>query len=150
MKPAVFLAIAGGVVGVSNGVMAAPASPPLPELIAPLQMSDPTSYEIEMQTSLVIPADGPQATELRVWQALPTPKPWNGVGDVTSSKYGTAAQDVEFSPATGVREQLIEQQSNHVVWLLKKELEPGTPLRFTTRYTVHSVTRSVDREIAVG
>jgi hypothetical protein len=132
----VLFAAASGV----HSAVTVPAPPTdLPELVAPLDISNRTTYEIEMKTSLVIPGDK-KVDEVRIWHALPTPRAWSSPGD--GQKNGSAAQNISFFPANGAIEQRLDEKSNHVVWRRTKDLAPGTELDFTTHYTVHSAARS--------
>lgn len=132
--------------GVCSGstllVNAAPLPPGPSELQAPVQISNPTTYEIEMKTSFTVPQEGKSIDEVRIWHALPTRKPWSG--DDKSVNNLSAAQAFSFSPASGEREQRVDKESDHVVWRQKQGLTPGTELHFTTRYTVHSSARKFD------
>jgi hypothetical protein len=142
---ALFIVLSVGHGQAADAAADAPKTPQT-ELVPPLQLSNPTTFEVEMTTSLVIPNDGKKVSELRIWQAMPTLKQWSGVqGDVKS---GTAAQTLTFEPANGVQEQLPQHDSNDVVWREKRNFAPGTTLSFASHYTVHSVSRHFDADHA--
>lgn len=47
--------------------------------IPDLTVSNSRVYHVTITTELVVPKDGTKATVLRVWHALPTPRPWDGM-----------------------------------------------------------------------
>jgi len=103
---------------------------------------NPVIYTIKMTTTFVVPAGNRKIDQLRVYHALPTPRPWSN----STEEYG--ATKLSFTPMTPKIEHHEETGSNHLLWTVNRRLKPGSVLTFTTTMTVQSVERDFDRAAA--
>jgi transglutaminase-like putative cysteine protease len=101
-------------------------------------VSNPQVYEVIITSKFVVPRDGRNITGLRIWHALPTPRPWDGL-DRTSG-----ASAISFEPGSGQVQYVAHNDSQNVNWELREGLTPGQKLEFTSRFRVRSVDRTFD------
>ncbi len=101
-------------------------------------VSNPQVFEVAITTKFVAPENGEKLSELRVWHALPTARPWDGL-DRTMG-----ASSITVEPETGHVQHLSSNESQNVLWELRGGLEPGTKFEFTSRFRVRSADRDYD------
>ena len=100
-------------------------------------LSGAVDYQVQMTTTLVVPAANSSIDVLRVWHALPTPRPWS------ASKGGVGATGIQAS-AGGKQQYNQRHDSHHIYWQLAGRQTPGSRHTFTTRFTVRSLQRDFD------
>jgi transglutaminase-like putative cysteine protease len=95
-------------------------------------------YHIKMRTKVVVPSTGPQCKRIRVWQALPTTKPWSKVTSVP----GVTA--LSYVPRTGKLEMEKDGLSAHVLFDESRLFRPGEVRQFQSEFYVFSCDRDFD------
>ena len=85
-----------------------------------------------MLTSMTVPANR-KIEQVRVWHALPTPRPWFGSVEVVS-----------WSPSLGERQYSKEHDSHHVLFRNAIELASNQRITFETKFQVVSQRREFD------
>lgn len=118
---------------VSMLVLAAPPSRPAASHVPGLDLSEPVTYRVTMTTTFAVPP-GDQGVELlRVYQALPTVRPWTRTGTILGASH------LKHQPAFGkrIRE---EPDADSMFWELKSP-KAGSKHVFATEFEVASYTR---------
>jgi hypothetical protein len=95
-------------------------------------------YDVTITTSFVVPASGKPLSVLRVWHALPTPRPWDGLNRTLG------ASEFTFRPESGRIRYLAHNDSQHVFWEFAAGLSPGRKFDLASRFQVLSVDRTFD------
>jgi transglutaminase-like putative cysteine protease len=95
----------------------------------------PVIYDITMKTVFVMPKTPDEVSQIRVWHALPTVRPWTE----PSAEFG--ASDVKYSDG-GEKQYEQEQRSHHIFWNANESLKPGSQVEFTSQFTVKSFDRN--------
>lgn len=99
-----------------------------------LVVSDAVVYRVKMQTTFVVPDEKDVIDRIRVWHALPTPRPWSNTAD------GAGAFRIGQSSG-GIQQFSQRHDSHHIYWEIKGTQKPGTKHTFMTRFAVRSVQR---------
>ncbi len=102
-----------------------------------VKTSKPTTFEVEMTTTFVVPAGNDKIDQVRVYHALPTPRKWSAEG-----KHGAAK--LSFSPKSAEELTHDETDSRHLLWTLEGRQKPGTKLTFKSDMTIPSADRSLN------
>jgi hypothetical protein len=103
-----------------------------------IKISNETVYRITMTTTFVVPAGNDKISQLRVYHALPTVRPWSK----SSAKFG--ASDLSFTPKTAKQECHAATDSHYLLWTTNKTEKPGTKFTLATTMTVASVDRTLN------
>jgi transglutaminase-like putative cysteine protease len=109
---------------------------------SPIKTSDPTVYQIKMETTFVVPEGNNEIDQVRIFQALPTRRVWDPPG----ASHG--ATKVKFTP--NAAKQLVDRKtgSRYILWTVNGRQKPGTKLTLTTTMTVSSPERNFDVKAA--
>jgi transglutaminase-like putative cysteine protease len=119
-------------------LLTVPSNAPAQRLSPNVVVSNPQVYEATITSTFVAPNDPRNLTGLRVWHALPTPRPWDGLDRTLG------ASVIRFEPDTGRIQYVATNDSQNVNWEMHGELMPGQKLEFTSRFRVRSVDRTFD------
>lgn len=101
-------------------------------------VGNPVAYQVEMTTKLRMPAEAPD--EVRVWHALPTPRPWS-----KTREGEPGATKIKFHN-TGKQEFLKEKRSHHI--LFADAPKANTKVEYVTSFRVLSAAREFRPEKA--
>jgi transglutaminase-like putative cysteine protease len=113
-----------------------------------LKLGERQTISVQMKTTLTVPANL-RVTSLRVWHALPTPRPWSsgvperpGATDITFGRIGGA----------GVQEYDVPNLSHHIKWELSeaRDVVAGRPIEFVSEFKVTTADRSVVPSLLKG
>lgn len=103
-----------------------------------LGLSNYRIYSVHMDTTVKAPATGPLCTDVRVWHALPTNRPWSQM----PSPYGTLDQRAQpaaiIEPEEGNR-------ATHFLWDAKKGQSPNIEMHYISDFRVLSPDRRFDQ-----
>jgi transglutaminase-like putative cysteine protease len=103
-----------------------------------IKVSNPRDYDVTFTTKFVVPGDGKRLGTLRVWHALPTSRPW----DSMDRTLGASA--ITYQPDSGGVHHLADNESQHVLWELRKGLTAGKKFEFVSQFRVRSADRTFD------
>ncbi|MEZ6141626.1 MAG: transglutaminase-like domain-containing protein [Zavarzinella sp.] len=103
-----------------------------------IQLNPATTFEVTMTTKLVVPA-GKQVSNLRVYHALPTVRPWQN----RALKHGASSKYL-LEPKSGKQQIHAATNSVYVLWQTPGTLKAGENLEFTTTMTIPSPKRSLN------
>jgi transglutaminase-like putative cysteine protease len=101
-------------------------------------VSNPQAYEVTITSTFVVPEDARNLTGFRVWHALPTTRPWDGLDRTLG------ASAITFEPDSGRMQYVATNDSQNVNWERHDGLKPGMRLEFMSRFRVRSVDRNFD------
>ena len=101
-------------------------------------VSNPQLYEVTITTTFVVPDNERSVGALRIWHALPTARPWDGL----DSQMGASA--ITYQPDSGRIQYLGTSDSQSVFWELREGLEIGKTIEFVSRFRVRSADRTFD------
>jgi transglutaminase-like putative cysteine protease len=103
-----------------------------------ITVSNAQAYDVTIISTFVVPKDARNLTGLRVWHALPTTRPWDGLDRTLG------ASGITVEPDSGRLQYVAHNDSQNVNWELPDGLKPGTRLEFVSRFRVRSVDRNFD------
>lgn len=119
-------------------------APPSPgQTPTAIKTGRPVVYDIKMTTTFVVPAGNDKIDRVRVYHALPTPRPWS---ESKATNFGGSG--LAFAPKTAKEERHNDTDSRHLLWTIDGQQKPGTKLVFSSSMTVISVNRSFDPKAA--
>ena len=128
-------AIALAILWVSLTLAAHTRAQPLPPGVS---VSNPRVYDVTITTKFRVPAGGKQLSQLRVWHALPTARPWSG-------RHGTlGASAITYNPESGHVLHLASNESQSVFWEFLECLNAGKSFELESRFRVRSMDRTFD------
>jgi hypothetical protein len=101
-------------------------------------VSNPRVYEVTITTTFLVPENGRTLSDLRVWHALPNPRPWDGLNRTLG------ASEMTYQPSSGQVKHLAHNESQHVFWEVLDGLKAGARFEFVSRFRVRSADRAYD------
>ena len=101
-------------------------------------VSHPQVYEVTITTTFFVPKNGKMLNALRVWHALPTARPWDGLDRTLG------ASEISYQPENGQVKQIAHNESQHVYWEFREGLKPGKKFELVSRFRVRSADRTYD------
>ncbi len=101
-------------------------------------ITNPREYEVTIATTFLVPGNGRPPSVLRVWHALPTARPWDGMDRTLGASRITA------QPESGRVMHLAHNESQHVFWEFREGIPAGRRLELVSRFQVRSVDRNFD------
>jgi transglutaminase-like putative cysteine protease len=127
--------VARTIVWISLSLAAHAHAQPMPLGVA---VSNPRVYEVTITTTFRVPAGATQSSQLRVWHALPTARPWSGLRGTLG------ASAITYRPENGHVLHLASNESQSVFWEFREGLTAGKTLELVSRFRVRSVDRTFD------
>lgn len=107
-----------------------------------ITISDSVNYRVRISTSITIPRGKTDIDRIRVWQALPPDRLWDGVS-------GPVGASAIKSYNRGAEQQYNQQHnSHHMYWETVAPQKPGARYRVVTDFTVRSAQREFRPERA--
>jgi transglutaminase/protease-like cytokinesis protein 3 len=97
--------------------------------------SSQITFQVKMTTHFVVPKDSKDISEIRVYHALLTTRPWN-----TEAK-GLGASDVWMMPDFGTIRFDKEHDAHLIRWRQQEDIIPGAHFEFESQWTVRSQAR---------
>jgi transglutaminase-like putative cysteine protease len=101
-------------------------------------VSNPRVYDVTITTTFVVPRHGKNVSQLRVWHALPTSRPWDGL------ERTLGASAITYQPESGRVRHLASNESQHIFWEFREGLDAGKTFELVSRFRVRSVDRTFD------
>ncbi len=105
-----------------------------------LAISNPQIFEVTITTIFIVPAAGKTLNEMRVWHALPSSRPWDGLDRTLG------ASAITFQPESGRVLHLAGNESQHVYWDFRDDLKPCKTFELVSQFRVRSVDRTYDHK----
>jgi hypothetical protein len=106
--------------------------------------SNPQVYDVTVRTKFVVPQNQRKLSGLGIWHALPTSRPWDGLGRTLG------ASAISFVPTSGRIQHLARNESQNVFWELREGLKPGMTFEFVSRFRVRSADRTFDLKRSIA
>ncbi len=103
-----------------------------------LKLGNPVRYEVSMVTTLVIPGGRHKIDQIRVYHALPTPRPWSDGQDSRGFK------ELNFHPAQAEHKKHDSTQSDFLQWTVDEKFRPGQKLSYASTFQLTSRSRHFD------
>lgn len=100
-----------------------------------IEVSNPRVYHVKITTTFVLPKEGTKPKVLRVWHALPTARPWDGLNRTLGVSL------ISNEPNTGHIEHVASNETQSVFWEFSDGLSPGKSFRCLTSFRVRSADR---------
>jgi transglutaminase-like putative cysteine protease len=123
-------------------VFAVAESPQVETPASPLKTSQPTLYQIKIETTFVVPEGNNEIDQVRIYQALPTRRAWDPPGA------SQGATEVKSTPSAAKQSIDHKTGSRYVLWTVNGRQKPGTKLTLTTTMNVASPDRTFDVKAA--
>jgi Transglutaminase-like superfamily len=109
-----------------------------------IKTSNPRVYDVTMTTTFVVPENGRKLGHLRVWHALPTSRPWDGLDRTLG------ASEITYEPESGHVGHLANNESQHVLWQFHEIIPPGRKFTFVSRFRIISNDRTYDYKKSIA
>ncbi len=103
-----------------------------------LKLGNPVRYEVSMVTTLVIPGGSHRIDQIRVYHALPTPRPWSE-GQVASG-----FKALQFHPLQAEHKKHDSTQAEYLQWTVDAKFKPGQKLSYASTFQLTSRSRHFD------
>jgi len=112
------------------------------QIPALVKVGPSVEFQVSMTTSIVVPVGDHTISQVRVYHALPTRRPWH------NSPESSGLAGFSFLPKSAVKQRHEETKTDHLLWRVNDDLKPGSKWTFTTLMTISSPARSFDPSTA--